>query len=53
MFHVKHMKKVSIFIYRSTEIISREIICKEIIFILNLYIVIVLNVSRETYEESI
>ena len=53
MFHVKHIKKSFDFIWSSTEIISREIIYKEVIIILILYIVIVLNVSRETYEESI
>ena len=53
MFHVEHMKKVFNFIWRSAKIISREIICKEVVTNLNLYIAIILNVSRETYKGSI
>ena len=52
MFHVEHIKKAFNFILRSIEIISREIILKKSID-LNLYIIIVLNVSRGTYKESI
>ena len=53
MFHVEHMKKVFNFIWRSAKIISREIICKEVVTNLNLYIAIILNVSRQTYKGSI
>ena len=53
MLHVKYLKNVLNFIEKSTKIISREIICREVVIYLDIYIVIVSNVSRETYKGSI